>query len=139
MREIVNPALVAAMIVVVPLAVAMLGAIWTEVRTSRRDRAEGVVITWAGLRLSREELILGHGPDATRIPLTGLHAAVVNTSGDSPMQVHLTIDGHGPAIHLYRPHSYGANTEACKLAMLLNMLATEPRSTAAHRPTKAAA
>ena len=43
MREIVNPALIAAMIIVVPLAVAMLGAIWTEARTSRRDRADGVV------------------------------------------------------------------------------------------------
>ena len=62
MGEIANLAIIAAMIIVVPLAVAMLGAIWTEVRTSRRDRAEGIVITWAGLRLSRDELILGYGP-----------------------------------------------------------------------------
>ena len=123
MGKIVNPALLAAMIVVVPLAVAMLGAIWTEARTSRRDRADGVVLTWAGLRLSRTELILGHGADATHIPLAGLHAEVVNTTGDSPTQVHLTIVGHGPAIHRYRPLSYGASTEARKLAMLLNMLA----------------
>lgn len=138
MGVIANPAFIAAIIIVVPLAVAMLGAIWTEVRTSRRDRADGVVITWAGLRLSRTELILGYGPDAAHMPLTGLHAAVVTTSG-SPGQVHLTIDGHDPAIHRYRPHSYGADTEARKLAMLLNVLGNHPAAPTAHLLSRTAA
>ena len=131
MREIVNPALVAAMIVVVPLAVAMLGAIWAEARTSRRDRADGVVVSWAGLQLSRTELILGSEPAATRIPLAGLHAAVT-TTGDPPTQVHLTIDGHGDAMYRSRAYSYGASTDARKLAMLLNMFAREPYTAQAH-------
>ena len=131
MGKIVNPALLAAMIVVVPLAVAMLGAIWAEARTSRRDRADGVVVSWAGLRLSRTELILGSEPAATRIPLAGLHAAVT-TTGDPPTQVHLTIDGHGDAIYRSRAYSYGASTDARKLAMLLNMFAREPYTAQAH-------
>ena len=138
MGENVNPALAAAAVVVVPLAVALFAAIWTDLRTSRRDRADGVVVTWAGLRLSRRELILGYEPAATRIPLAGLHAEVT-TTGDPPTQLHLTIHGHGPAIHRDRPYSYGAGTDARKLAILLNMLASGPHSTAAQDPAREAA
>jgi hypothetical protein len=133
MGDVVSPALIAAMIIVVPLGIAMFGAISTDIRTSRRDSADGVIATWAGMRLSREALILGHGPDATRIPVTGLRAAVANTTGNSPAWVHLTIDGHGPAIHLCRPYSYGASGDARKLAILLNMLGSQSYITAARR------
>jgi len=129
--EIVNPASIAAIIIVVPLAVALVGAMWSDVGTSLRDKADGVVVTWAGLRLSRTELILGSEPAATRIPLAGLHAAVT-TTGDPPTQVHLTIDGHGDAIYRSRAYSYGASTDARKLAMLLNMFAREPYTAQAH-------
>ena len=131
MGAIINPAIIAAAIIAVPMAVALVGAMWTDLRTSRRDRADGVVTTWAGLRLSRTELILGYQPAATRIPLAGLHAAVM-TTGDPPAQVSLTIDGHGAAIERQRPYSYGASTDARMLAMLLNMLAGEPHNSRAH-------
>ncbi len=131
MGAIVNPAIIAAAIIVVPMAVALAGAMWTELRTSRRDRADAVVTTWAGLRLSRTELILGYKSDATRIPLAGLHAAVT-TTGDPPTQVILTIGGRSTAIDRRRPYSYGASTDARTLAMLLNMLAGEPYNARAH-------
>jgi hypothetical protein len=127
MGEIVNPAFIAAAIIVAPMAVAILGVIWTDLRTSRRDKADGVVVSWAGLRLSRHELIVGYEPDATHIPRAGLHAAVV-TTGNPPTQVQLTIDGHGPAIYQCRPYSYGASTDARKVALLLNMIGSEPHS-----------
>ena len=119
----INPAFVAATVIVVPLAIVMIGAIWSDLKTTRRDKADGVLASWAGLRLTRRELIMGYGADAAHIPLAGLHAAVVDYRQARPLRrIQLSVEGRGTAIHRRQPYSEGASTEARKLALLLNKL-----------------
>ena len=133
-----NPAFVAATVIVVPLAIVMIGAIWSDLKTTRRDKADGVLASWAGLRLTRRELIMGYGADAAHIPLAGLQAAVVD-SGSTPRRIQLSVAGQGTAIHRRQPYSEGASTEARKLALLLNNFARRQQNTPAHQAKEQAA
>jgi len=129
MGSSVSPAFIAAMIMAVPLLVAVVGAIAGDLEQGRRDRAEGVVASWAELRITSSHLIMGYHRNAERIPLAGLRASVTETGSTErrchDRRVHLAIEPGGKTIHRCQPHSYGASTEARKFAVLINLLSRQ--------------
>jgi hypothetical protein len=126
MGSSVSPAFIAAVIITVPIVVAMIGEILADISRERRDKADGVVASWAGLRITRNQLVMGYHPDAKRIPLAGLSADVEQTG--SPVRhlhdrrVHLTIELPGDAIDRWQPYSCGTCIEAQKFAIAVNQL-----------------
>ncbi|MFI5508989.1 hypothetical protein ACIA48_16080 [Mycobacterium sp. NPDC051804] len=109
---------------VVPLGLMMAFAIFGERRQRRRDRAEGVVMSFGDLRLTDTHLIVGSGPGAERIALSGLSAKVaIATAPDRPdEEVQLTIENGGHHIRRSQPYTYGASGNAQAFAIKFNML-----------------
>ena len=64
-------------VLVVAVAAMMAVAILVERMRRRRDRADGVLMSWDDLRLTASHLIVGSRGDALRLPLDGLKAEVV--------------------------------------------------------------
>lgn len=122
----VSPAFIAVAIITVPILVAMIGAIAADIAQERRDRADGVVATWAGLRATRQQLVMGYHKDARRIPLDGLNVDVEETG--SPVRrhhdhrIHLSIKRAGTAIDRWQPYSHGTSHAAHQFAVMLNVL-----------------
>lgn len=122
----VSPAFIAVVIITVPILVAMVGAIVADVGQERRDRADGVVATWAGLRATRHQLVMGYHKNARRIPLDGLNVDIEETG--SPVRrhhnrrVHLSIQRAGTAIDRWQPYSHGTSRSAHQFAIMLNVL-----------------
>jgi len=121
-----SPAFIAVAIITVPIVVAMVGAIAADVAQERRDRADGVVATWAGLRATRQQLVMGYHKGARRIPLDGLNVDVEETG--SPVRrhhdrrIHLSIERAGTAIDRWQPYSHGTSQAAHQFAIMLNVL-----------------
>ena len=121
-----SPAFIAVAIITVPILVAMVGAIAADVAQERRDRADGVVVSWAGLRATRHQLVMGYHKNARRIPLDGLNVDVEETG--SPVRshhnhrIHLSIQRAGTAIDRWQPYSRGASQAAHQFAIMLNVL-----------------
>lgn len=112
----------------VPLGIMMAVAIFGEQRQRRRDRAEGVVMSWEDLRMTDTHLIVGTGPGAERIPLSGLSAKVaVTAKPDQPDdEVQLIIKNAGRDIRRSAPYTYGASGNAQAFAIRFNMLSGHP-------------
>jgi len=121
-----SPAFIAVAIITVPILVAMVGAIAADVAQERRDRADGVVVSWAGLRATRHQLVMGYHKNARRIPLDGLAVDVEETG--SPVRrlhnhrIHLSIQRAGTAIDRWQPYSQGTSQAAHQFAIMLNVL-----------------
>lgn len=112
----------------VPLGIMMAVAIFGEQRQRRRDRAEGVVISWDDLRLTDTHLLVGSGPGAERIALSGLSAKVAVTAtphrpGD---EVQLIIENADRDIRRSQPYTYGSSGNAQAFAIRFNMLSGHP-------------
>lgn len=128
----VSPAFIAVAIITVPILVAMIGAIAADIAQERRDRADGVVATWAGLRATRQQLVMGYHKDARRIPLAGLNVDVEETG--SPVRrhhdrrIHLSIERAGMAIDRWQPYSHGTSQAAHQFAIMVNMLSQNVES-----------
>jgi len=112
----------------VPLGIMMAVAILGEQRQRRRDRAEGVLMSWDDLRFTDTHLIVGSGAGAERIPLSGLSAKVaVAAAPDGPDDdVHLIIENAGRDIRRSQPYSYGASGNAQAFAIRFNMFSGHP-------------
>jgi hypothetical protein len=112
--------------IVVPMLVMMAVAIVVDLHQRRRDRVDGVLMSWDDLRLTRNQLVVGSRRDAPRLPLTGLVAkvAVTDSPGDArdDHEVHLTIENAGQDIHRSQPYSYGASGGAQAFAIKFNLL-----------------
>lgn len=121
-----SPGFIAVAIVTVPILVAVVGAISGYVAQELRDRADGVVATWAGLRLTRHQLVLGYHANARRVPLHGLRVDVEETG--SPVRrhhnhrVHLTIDVDGSPIDRWQPYSRASSRSAQRFATTLTTM-----------------
>ncbi len=119
-------------ILAAPILVALVGAISGYVAQELRDRADGVVATWAGLRITEHQLVLGYHANARRIPLRGLHVDVEETGSPLRRQhnhrVHLTIDGDGSPIDRWQPYSRANRRSAQHFAATLTTM-----SQGAHR------
>lgn len=123
MDPTLSPAWIGAL--VVPMAVMMTIAFLAEQGKRRRDRADGVLLSFDDLRLTRTHLIVGSGPDAPRFPLTGLTATATTTAppdGDTD-EVHVIIENAGCDIHRRLPYSYGSSGDAQMFAIKFNLLA----------------
>jgi hypothetical protein len=114
--------------IAIPLAIVMAIAFLVERYQRRRDRADGVVMSWDDLRLTRSHLIVGAGSEADRYPIRGLSAKVdVTRSPDRPDdEVHLVIKNAGCDIRRRQPYSYGASGNAQMFAITFNMLSGYP-------------
>lgn len=112
----------------VPLGIMMAVAIFGEQRQRRRDRAEGVVISWDDLRLTDTHLLVGSGPGAGRIALTGLSAkvAVTATADRASDEVQLIIENSDHDIRRSQPYTYGSSGNAQAFAIRFNMLSGHP-------------
>lgn len=112
----------------VPLGIMMAVAICGEQRQRRRDRAEGVVMSFDDLRVTDTHLIVGAGSGAERIALSGLSAKVAVTAGrDKPDEdVQLIIENAGRDIRRTQPYTYGASGNAQAFAIRFNMLSGHP-------------
>ena len=89
---------------------------------TKRNRADGVIFSFHGLRLTRTELIRGYGEHTQRIPLQGLSASLV---GGHTVQIR--IDGPG-TMFFYR-NAFDADFNQCRaqqFAALLNYEASLP-------------
>jgi len=121
-----SPAFIAFAIITVPVLVAMVGAIAADVAQERRDRVDGVVASWAGLRATRQQLVMGYHKGARRIPLDGLYVDVEETGSTvrrhHDHRVHLSIEHAGTAIDRWQPYSHGTSQAAHQFAIMLNML-----------------
>ena len=108
----------------VPIGIMMAVAILGEQRQSRRDRADGVVMSWEDLRMTNTHLLVGNGRDAERIALSGLKAKVaVTAKPDQPDdEVQLIIENAGRDIRRSAPYTYGASGNAQAFAIRFNML-----------------
>jgi hypothetical protein len=116
--------------IAIPLAMVMVIAFVCEQYQQRRDRADGVLMSWAGLRLTRSHLIVGSGRDAERLPVGALSAKVdVTRSPNRPDdEVHLVITNAGADIRRRQPYSYGASGNAQMFAIKLNLLSGHPHT-----------
>jgi hypothetical protein len=134
-----SPALIVAL--VVPLVIMMAVAIVVELSQRRRDRADGVLISWDDLRLTRSHLIVGAGRAAQRFPLDGLSAKVTVTASpgqaDDDSTVLLTIENAGHDICRSQPYSYGSSGGAQAFAIKFNLVSGH-RRTAPESPHTAA-
>ncbi|WP_328350367.1 hypothetical protein OG976_15675 [Mycobacterium sp. NBC_00419] len=121
-----SPGFIAFAIVAVPILVAMVGAVSAQVAQKLRDRADGVVTTWAGLRITHQQLVMGYHDNARRIPLAGLRVDIEETG--SPVRrhhnhrIHLTIEHDGTAIDRWQPYSRTTRRAAQRFAVQLNLL-----------------
>lgn len=116
--------------IALPLAIVMAVAFIVEHHQRRRDRVDGVLMSWDDLRLTRSHLIVGTGRDAQRFAIRGLSAKVdVTRSPDRPDdEVHLVIRNAGRDIHRRQPYSYGASGNAQMFAIKFNLLSGHPRT-----------
>ncbi|MDA4110198.1 hypothetical protein MHOL44478_23480 [Mycobacterium holsaticum DSM 44478] len=146
MDPTLSPALISAL--VVPMAIMMTVAYVVERRQRRRDRADGVLLSFDDLRLTRTHLLVGSGVDARRIPLDGLSATATTTvtEGQDADEVHVIIENAGDEIHRRLPYSYGSSGDAQMFAIKFNLLAgrsglpaQQPRAAAPHFDRRAAA
>jgi hypothetical protein len=112
----------------VPLGIMMAVAIFGEQRQRRRDRAEGVVMSFGDLRMTDTHLIVGSGADAERIALSGLSAKVaVAAVPDQPDdEVQLIIQNAAHDIRRSQPYTYGASGNAQAFAIRFNLLSGHP-------------
>jgi hypothetical protein len=93
----------------------------------RRDRADGLLISWDDLRMTRSDLIVGSGRDAQKFPLRGLSAKVdVTASPYQADEVHLIIVNADHDIRRRQPCSYGARGNAQTFAIKFNSLSGHP-------------
>lgn len=121
-----SPGLIAFTILAVPILVAMVGAISGYIAQELRNRADGVVATWAGLRITPQQLVLGYHANARRIPLHGLRVNVEETG--SPVRrhhnrrVHLTIEVDGAPIDRWQPYSRASRRSAHRFATTLTTM-----------------
>jgi hypothetical protein len=108
----------------------MVVAFVSEQCQQRRDRAEGVLMSWDDLRLTRSHLIVGSRRDAARFPIGALSAKVdITRSPNRPDdEVHLVITNAGADIRRRQPYSYGASGNAQIFAIKLNMLSGHPHT-----------
>ena len=115
-------------VLLVPLGIMMAVAIFGEQRQRRRDRAEGVVMSWGDLRLTDTHLLVGSGPGAERIALNGFSAKVAVTAlPDRPHdEVQLIIKNANRDIRRSQPYTYGASGNAQAFAIKFNMLSGHP-------------
>ncbi|MDQ2637032.1 MAG: hypothetical protein M3Y83_09170 [Actinomycetota bacterium] len=122
-----SPALIGAL--VVPMVIMMTIAYAVERRQRRRDRADGVLLSFDDLRLTRTHLLVGSGPDAQRISLDGLSATATTTAppGQDADEVHVIIENAGRDIHRRLPYSYGSSGDAQMFAIKFNLLAGRSR------------
>lgn len=122
----VSPALIGAVIIAVPVLVAVVGAVAAEFAHQWRDRVDGVVATWAGLRVTSHQLVMGYHRNARRIPLDGLNVDVQETGSTvrrhHNRRIHLSIERAGTAIDRWQPYSYAASHAAHQFAVVLNLL-----------------
>jgi hypothetical protein len=119
------------MAIAVPMLIIMAVAFVVERYQRRRDREDGVLMSWDDLRLTGTQLIVGLRRDAQRIPLAGLHAKVDVTSLSGKAgtaEVHLTIENAGQDIHRSQPYTYGASGGAQAFAIKFNLLSGYRRS-----------
>lgn len=123
MDPTLSPAWIAAL--VVPMATMMTIAYFVERGKRRRDRADGVLLTFDDLRLTRTHLLVGSGPDARRFPLTGLSATAAMSAppGGDADEVSVVIENAGCDIRRRLPYSYGASGDAQMFAIKFNLLA----------------
>lgn len=112
----------------VPLGLMMAFAILGERRQRRRDRAEGVVMSFDDLRLTNTHLLVGSGAGAERIALSGLSAKVAVTAvPDQPDdEVQLIIKNAGRDLRRSQPYTYGASGNAQAFAIKFNVLSGHP-------------
>lgn len=120
MDPTLSPAWIGAL--VVPMAVMMTIAFFVERGKRRRDRADGVLLSFDDLRLTRTHLIVGSGPDAPRFALAGLSATATTTGGDAD-ELEVVIENAGCDIRRRLPYSYGASGDAQMFAIKFNLLA----------------
>lgn len=132
MDPTLSPALIGAL--VVPMAIMMTIAYAVERRQRRRDRADGVLLSFDDLRLTRTHLLIGSGADARRIPLEGLSATATTTAppGGDADEVHVIIENAGYEIHRRLPYSYGSSGDAQMFAIKFNLFAGRSRLPAQH-------
>lgn len=112
-------------VLVVPMAVMMALAYVVERRQRRRDHADGVLMSFDDLRLTRTHLLVGSGPEALRFPLAGLTATATTTAppGHDADEVHVIIENAGCEIRRRLPYSYGSSGDAQMFAIKFNLLA----------------
>jgi len=108
--------------VVVAVVVLMAVAIVAEQLRRRRDRSDGVLMTWDDLRLTRSHLIVGSRRDAEQIPLAGLSAKVEFTAAGDDDNVDLVIENAGRELRRRQPYSYGSSGNAQMFAVMFNSL-----------------
>lgn len=111
--------LLAALAVVVAIAIA------AELWRRRRNRADGVLMIWGDLHLTRTHLIIGSGHDALRLPLGGLSAKVDVTSPEGQgdhYEVAVIVEMAGHDIRRWQSYSYGASRDAQMFVLKFNAL-----------------
>ena len=116
---------VMAAVLIAPFALALFAAVMIDLSQSRRDRIDGIVATWADLRITQSFLVVGYHRSARRIPLDGLEVTVTTAGapGDAPgtYRAILTVTGaEGEPIERSQPGSTGAITTAQMFAILVN-------------------
>ncbi|BBZ12547.1 DUF2510 domain-containing protein [Mycobacterium branderi] len=114
-----------------------------RIRANKANARDGVIADWAGIRMTRTELIEGYKENAPRHPLAGLTARVENsgsvtstvrgsvyggsgnvaTDSQDNRQVHLIVEGPNTAITKTVSAKYGGNADASarQFATALNM------------------
>ncbi len=129
MDERFNPAFIGALFVAVAMMMAV--AIFVEQMRRRRDRADGVLMSWDDLRLTSSHLIVGSGSAALRLPLAGLKAEVVVSTpprqAESDGEVRMTIHNAGREIRRQQPYSYGTSGSAQAFVIKFNSLSAQLR------------
>ncbi|MCV7298330.1 hypothetical protein H7J93_01600 [Mycobacterium barrassiae] len=124
-----SPVFIAVLFVAV--AAMMAVAIFVEQMRRRRDRVDGVLMSWDDLRLTASHLIVGSGSDALRLPLDGLKAEVVVSTpprqAESDGEVRMTIHNAGHEIRRLQPYSYGSSGSAQAFAIKFNSLSAQLR------------
>ena len=120
------------MAIAAPLLIMMVIAIVVERFQRRRDRADGVLMSFDDLRLTGTQLLVGPGRDAQRLPLAGLHAkvAVTGSRQTTDDEVQLTIENAGQDIRRSQPYTYGASGGAQAFAIKFNLLSGYRRQAA---------
>ncbi len=128
MDPTLSPAWIGAL--VVPVAIMMAVAFFVDRGQRQRDRADGVLLSFDDLRLTRTHLLVGSGPDAQRFPLAGLTATATTTAppGGDADEVHVIIDNAGCDIHRRLPYSYGSSGDAQMFAIKFNLLSGHPHA-----------
>lgn len=133
MTTLPHPALWGALIFGLLLVAAFAVSATSDSLRIRTDRCDGVVASFAGLRLTASHLIVGQSKDAERIPLAGLSVGVKQTESAGGADVVVTVRGAGQMIERREPLSYGAGAEAQTFAIMFSRarLAMQPVAQAA--------